>query len=336
MLTPNALAAIDDIKDLRVGDDMEALNEMLGPHIFPAKEDGSDPRLCPKCGAGRLSLKPSRYGPFIGCGNYPDCNYTRQLTQPEGGDAALDGKVLGFDDDGIAVTLKTGRFGPYIQLGEAEGDEKPKRSSLPKGVEAANVDLELALKLLSLPRQVGMHPETKTPVTAGLGRYGPFILHDGTYVNLGSFEDVLNIGLNHAATLLAEKRAGGGKSRFQRAAPTVLKDLGEHPSEGGKIQVLSGRYGPYVTHNKVNATVPKAKKPEDLTVEEAIALLAERIEKGGGKKPARSKAKAAAKPKAAKAGGETAAKPAARKAPAKPAAAKPGAKPAAASKKAKV
>ena len=310
------MAAIDDIKDLRVGDVMEALNEMLGPHIFPEKEDGSDARLCPKCGVGRLSLKPSRFGPFIGCGNYPDCNYTRQLTQPEGSDATLDGKVLGYDDDGVAVTLRMGRFGPYVQLGEAEGDEKPKRSSLPKGVDAATLDLERALQLLSLPREVGTHPETNTPISAGLGRYGPFILHDGTYANLESMEDVFTIGLNRAVTLLAEKRAGGGKSRFQRSAPAVLKDLGEHPGGGGKIQVLSGRYGPYVSHNKVNATVPKSKKPEDLTVEEAIELLNERIAKGGGK-PAR-KGKAPAK----KAKAEKSADPA----PAKKAAAKPAAR----------
>ena len=285
--------AVGEIKDLRVGEVLDALNDMLAPHIFPDKEDGSNPRACPKCGAGQLSLKISgKYGAFIGCGNYPECNYTRQLAQSAGANeaAALDGKILGYDDDGVAVTVRNGRFGPYIQLGEAEGDEKPKRSSIPKGIDAATLDLERALQLLSLPREVGIHPETKTPITAGLGRFGPFILHDGTYANVESIEEVFNVGLNRAVTLLAEKRAGGGKSRFQRNAPQVLKDLGEHPGAGGKIQVLSGRYGPYVSHNKVNATVPKSKKPEDLTVEEAIELLNERIAKGGGK-PARGKAK---------------------------------------------
>lgn len=315
------MAAIDDIKDLRVGEVMEALNDMLAPHIFPEKEDGSDPRACPKCGTGRLSLKPSRFGPFIGCANYPDCNYTRQLTQTDSGEGALDGKVLGFDEDGTPVTLRIGRFGPYVQLGEAEGDEKPKRASLPRGVDAATIDIERALQLLSLPREVGMHPETNTPITAGLGRYGPFVLHDGTYATLESVEDVFTVGLNRAVTLLAEKRAGGGKGRFQRAAPTVLKDLGEHPSEGGKVQVLSGRYGPYVTHNKVNATVPKSTEPAALTMDQAVALLAERAAKGGGGK----RGKAAAKPKAGKsakaeAAGEKAAP--AKKAPAKTAAAK--------------
>ncbi|MBX9684653.1 MAG: type I DNA topoisomerase [Hyphomicrobium sp.] len=335
--------AVGEIKDLRVGDVLEALNEMLGPHVFPAKEDGSDSRACPKCGTGRLSLKiSSQYGAFIGCGNYPECRFTRQLSQTGSEDAALDGKILGYSDDGKAVTLRTGRFGPYVQLGEAEGDDKPKRSSLPKGVDAGTLDFERALQLLSLPREVGIHPETGTPITAGLGRYGPFILHDGTYANVDGIEEVFSVGLNRAVTLLAEKRAGGGNSRFQRQAAQVLKDLGEHPSEGGKIQVLSGKYGPYVSHNKINATVPKAKDPANLTVDEAIALLAERIANGGTKKPARkakaaAKPKAGAKPKAAKADSDaatapkavakTAAKSAGVKAPAaKKAAAKPAAK----------
>ena len=289
--------AIDSIKDLRVGDVLEALNEMLGPHIFPAKEDGSDSRTCPKCGTGRLSLKISgKSGAFIGCGNYPDCKYTRQLS----GEATGGGeRELGFDPDtGLPVVVKAGRFGPYLQLGEGEGDEKPKRSSIPKGIDAATIDFEKALQLLSLPREVGIHPETGTPIMAGLGRYGPFIQHDGTYANVESIDDVFTIGLNRAVTLLAEKRAGKGASRFGRsAAKTVLKDLGEHPGGGGKIQVLDGKYGPYVSWNKVNATVPKGTEPANLSVDEAVRLLQERAAKGGGKKPARGGAKAAAAPK---------------------------------------
>jgi len=295
--------AVDEIKDLRVGEVLEALNEILGPHIFPPREDGADPRTCPACGTGRLSLKISgKYGAFIGCGNYPECRYTRQLADQGNGDAEAampDGKLLGYDPDtGLAVTLRTGRFGPYLQLGEATEDEKPKRASIPKGVDPSSVDLEYALKLLSLPREVGLHPETGKPITAGLGRYGPFVLHDGMYANLESVEDVFSVGLNRAVTLLAEKAAGGGKGRFQRAKPTVLKDLGEHP-EGGKIEVLSGRYGPYVKHGKINATVPNGKEPTALTVEEAIELIAARAAKGG-KKPA--KKAGSAKPAAKKAG----------------------------------
>jgi DNA topoisomerase-1 len=321
-------AAVESIKDLRVGDVLEALNELLGPHIFPPKPDGSDPRLCPKCGTGRLSLKvSSKNGAFIGCGNYPDCKYTRQLT----GEAIAAGgdRELGFDpESGLPVLVKSGRFGPYLQLGEGEGDEKPKRASIPKGIDAATIDFEKAMQLLSLPREIGIHPETGTPITAGLGRYGPFILHDGTYANLDSVEDVFTIGLNRAVTLLAEKRAGKG-GRFGRAAvKTVLKDLGEHPGGGGKIQVLDGKYGPYVSWNKVNATVPKGSEPAALTVDDAVRLLQERIAKGGGKKPARGKA--AAKTKAAKetnaADGDNGTKPAKAKAKAKPKAAKAASK----------
>jgi DNA topoisomerase-1 len=326
------IASVGEIKDLRVGDVLEALNEMLGPHVFPDKGDGSDPRLCPKCGQGRLSLKISgKYGAFIGCGNYPDCNYTRQLTQSDSGEAALDGKVLGYTDDGVAVSLRTGRFGPYVQLGEGNGDEKPKRSSIPKGIDAATLDFEKALQLLSLPRDVGLHPTEGGMITAGLGRFGPFILHDNdgakTYVNLDSIEEVFTVGLNRAVTLLAEKRAGGGKSRFQRNAPKVLKALGEHPSEGGPVQVLEGRYGPYVTHNKVNATVPRGKDPASLTLDEAVALIAERVANGGGKKT--KKAPKAAKPKATKAAKSDKADAAA---PAKRKAAKPAAKKSASAK----
>jgi len=298
--------SVDEIKDLRVGEVLEALNEILGPHIFPPREDGTDPRACPSCKTGRLSLKISgKYGAFIGCGNYPECRYTRQLSDVNGtGDpeaAGPDGKLLGYDPDtGLAVTLRTGRFGPYLQLGEGSEDEKPKRSSIPKGVDAASVDLELALKLLSLPREVGLHPETGKPITAGLGRYGPFILHDGMYANVESIDDVFTVGLNRAVTLLAEK-AAGAKSRFQRAKPAVLKDLGEHPSEGGKIEVLSGRYGPYVKHGAVNATIPNGKDPATLSVEEAIELIAARAAKGPSKKKPVRKAKSEEKP-AAKAG----------------------------------
>ncbi|MBV1694036.1 MAG: type I DNA topoisomerase [Hyphomicrobiales bacterium] len=298
---------VDKTKELRVSDVLDALNELLGPHVFPAREDGGDPRLCPKCGKGQLSLKISnKNGAFVGCGNYPDCRFTRQLSvSAEAGEAAaLDGKVLGMDPEtGLEVTLRNGRFGPYVQLGESQDKEdKPKRSSLPKGWDPSTIDLERALMLLNLPRTVGMHPETKTPITAALGRFGPYILHDGTYVNLASIDEVFEVGVNRAVTLLAEKRAGGGKSRFQRAKPTILKALGDHP-EGGKIEVLDGRYGPYVSHNGVNATVPKGKQPGDLSMAEAIELLNERIAKGGGKprkgKPA-SKKTASTEPKAAK------------------------------------
>ena len=289
-------AAIDDTKELRVSDVLEALNEILGPHIFPEKEEGGDPRQCPACAAGRLSLKVSgKFGAFIGCSNYPECRFTRQLSQTVDGPvgaATADGKLLGHDPEtGLAVTLRTGRFGPYVQLSNTEDSEKPKRSSVPRAYDAEQVDLELALKLLSLPREVGQHPETGKIITAGLGRFGPFVLHDGTYANLESVKDVFTIGINHAVTLIAEKLAGG-KGRFQRTKAKVLKDLGEHP-DGGKMEVLDGRYGPYVKYGKINATVPKGKEPTELTAEEAIQLIAERAAKAPAKKKrAASKSKA--------------------------------------------
>ncbi len=285
------IGAVESIKDLRVGDVLEALNEILGPHIFPPKGDGGDPRQCPVCGEGRLSLKVSgKYGAFIGCSRYPDCRYTRQLSaNGNGADAEAstpDGKLLGYDPEGIPVTLRVGRFGPYLQLGDGSKDEKPKRSSIPAGVDPNSVDLGRALQLLSLPRNIGNHPETGKPITAGLGRYGPFIQHDGMYANLPTVEDVFSVGINRAVVLLAEKKAGRA-GRFQRAAATVLKELGEHPTEGGNIQVLSGRYGPYVKHGDVNATLPRGKAPEALTVEEAVQLIAERVAKGPSKAKAR-------------------------------------------------
>ncbi len=294
--------AVDEIKDLRVGDVLEALNKMLGPHIFPPREDGSEPRTCPACGNGQLSLKISgKYGAFIGCGNYPECRYTRQLTDQNGGDgeaATPDGKLLGHDPDtGLAVTLRKGRFGPYVQLGDGTEDEKPKRASVPRDVDAATLELERALKLLSLPRDVGLHPESGKPIVAGLGRYGPFVLHDGMYANLDSVEDVFTVGLNRAVALIAEK-AAGGKGRFQRAKPTVLKELGEHP-DGGPIQVLSGRYGPYVKHASINATIPNGKDPAAITVEEAVELIAARATKAS-KKPAKKATKKTARKAPAK------------------------------------
>jgi DNA topoisomerase-1 len=316
-------AAVGEIKDLRVGEVLEALNELLGPHIFPDKGDGSDPRTCPSCGNGRLSLKTGKFGAFIGCSNYPECRYTRQFSQngEEPGEAAKpEGKLLGHDPEtGQPVTLRLGRFGHYVQLGDGSDDEKPPRASVPRGWDANALDLERALQLLSLPREVGLHPETGKPITAGIGRYGPFVLHDGTYANVDSIDEVFSIGLNRAVTVLAEKKAGKG-GRFGRAAPReVLKDLGEHPTGGGKIEVLNGRYGPYVTHNKVNATLPKGRDPAALTVDEAVALLAERAANGSGKtrssrgrgKPDRKaeKAEAATSPTAAKARKRAAARP---------------------------
>lgn len=292
--------SVDDIKELRITDVLDALNEELAPLVFPEREDGSNPRICPKCGSGNLSLKLGKYGAFVGCSNYPECGYTRQLGDAANGDdEAGNGengtRVLGQDPyTSEEITLRSGRFGPYIQRGEGK---EAKRSSLPKGWSPATIDHEKALALLALPRDVGKHPESGKMISAGLGRYGPFVLHDGAYANLESIEDVFSIGLNRAVSVIAEKQSRGRGGRNSAAA---LKELGEHPDGGGKIVVRDGRYGPYVNFGKINATLPKGKDPLTVTVEEAVTLIAEKEAKGGGKKPARTKAAPAKKPAAKK------------------------------------
>ncbi|WP_454287391.1 type I DNA topoisomerase [Rhizobium arsenicireducens] len=305
-------AQIEDTKELRVTNVLDALNEALAPLVFPKREDGSDPRICQVCGTGNLSLKLGKYGAFVGCSNYPECSFTRQLSSEGGADAEASGnnepKALGKDPvTEEEITLRSGRFGPYVQRGDGK---EAKRSSLPKGWTPESIDFEKALSLLSLPREVGNHPETGKMITAGLGRYGPFILHDGTYANLESIEDVLSVGLNRAVTVLAEKQSKGPGGRGRTAA--ALKEMGEHP-DGGAITVRDGKYGPYINWAKVNATLPKGKDPQSVTIEEALLLIAEKAGKSGTKKTAAKKApaKAAAKSKAVKtkAADATAAKP---------------------------
>jgi DNA topoisomerase I len=275
--------AVDGIKELRVADVLDALNEELAPLIFPAREDGSNPRACPKCGVGNLSLKLGKFGAFVGCSNYPECNYTRQLGDAANGNgeaAVEDGtKVLGKDPyTGEEITLRSGRFGPYVQRGDGK---EAKRASLPKGWSAETIDHEKALALLSLPRDVGQHPESGKMISAGIGRYGPFVLHDGTYANLENVEDVFSVGINRAVSLIAEKQSKGRAGR-NGGTPAALKSLGEHP-EGGAITVRDGRYGPYVNWAKVNATLPKGKDPASVTFEEALAMISDKAAKGGGK-----------------------------------------------------
>ena len=261
---------IDSIKDLTVSDVIDVLNELLEPLIFPAAEDGSKSKVCPKCQTGELSLKLSNTGAFVGCSSYPECKYTRKLNSTtEDPSADPDGfKELGVDPvSGLVVSLRTGRYGPYVQLDE---EKKPKRTSIPKEWSPDEVDLERALKLLSLPRELDSpHPETGKPIVAAIGRFGPYLLHDGVYANLDSIEEVIDVGINRAVALLAESQ----KNKQQRfKASENLKDLGKHP-DGGTIELRSGRYGPYVKHNKVNAPIPKSIEPNSLTLEQAIELI---------------------------------------------------------------
>ena len=314
--------ALEGTSELRITEVLEAIDDALAPHLYPPRADGGDPRECPVCGAGRLNLKTARSGgAFIGCTNYPECRYTRPLSSPDG-EAPVGDRVLG-EDAGDQISLKTGRFGPYVQRGEAtEEVPKPPRASIPKGWDATTLELDRALQLLSLPRPVGPHPEDGALIEASIGRFGPYVKHGSKYANLPDVDEVFTIGMNRAVEVLAAKQVRGGRG----AAAAPLRELGEHP-DGGPIQIMDGKYGPYVKWAKVNATLPRGVATEDLTVEQALELIAAKAAKspGKGKKPAAKKApaKAAAKTTAAKPATKTAAKkPAAKKASAKKAAPK--------------
>jgi DNA topoisomerase I len=302
------IGAVDEIKDLKISQVIDALDALLAPHLFPPRADGSDPRQCPACGNGRLSLKLSKFGAFIGCSNYPECRYTRPLSLPGDGTAEIPTKKLGEDPQtSLEVTLRSGRFGPYVQLGEAVDGQKPKRAGLPKGTAAEDVDLARALALLSLPREVGRHPEDGEPIRAGIGRFGPYVQHGKTYANLDSPDDVFTIGLNRAVTLIAEKIAKG--PRFRRFGADPGRALGDHPAKGGPIVAKNGRYGPYVSHDGVNATLPRDKTPETVTLDEAVALLDARAERNPPAPNARRRKGKRAAPVAGRGGKRTAKRP---------------------------
>ncbi|KCV80898.1 DNA topoisomerase I subunit omega [Actibacterium atlanticum] len=290
-------AAIAETADLRISEVLEKINDVLAPHLFPPTEDGSNPRICPKCGNGQLNLKTARSGgAFIGCNNYPECRYTRALSvSADSANAELDGKVLGHDGED-EITLRVGRFGPYVQKGEPTEDiPKPPRASLPKGKTAEQLGwtpetltFDQAMMLLNLPREVGDHPEGGM-ITTNFGRFGPYVMHKleseakPVYANVKDASDVFEIGMNRAVELLAEKRANPGR-RGNSAPAKPLKELGEHPDDGGPVNVMEGRYGPYVKWEKVNATLPKDVEPADVTMEMAVQLIAEKAAKKGTKR----------------------------------------------------
>ena len=313
-------AAVGETKNLRVSEVLDKLDEELGPHFFPANDNGGkSPRTCPSCADGRLGLKLGKFGAFIGCSNYPECRFTRKLGVVDPDADAASGanldkpRVLGTDPvSGMDVTLRNGPYGLYLQIGEAVPKTKeapavkPKRASLLKGMTPDDVTLEKALAILSLPRELGPHPEDKEPVLAGVGRFGPYVKHGTKYKSIPADESVLEIGMNRAVALLAEAKVARG-----RAAAKPLRVIGNHPADEAPIELFDGRYGQYVKHGGINATVPRDLKPEELTVDQAVSLLAERAAKGGGKKPKAAKAKKAA-PVAANDAGE---KPKAKKKP---------------------
>ncbi|MFK7875724.1 MAG: type I DNA topoisomerase [Paracoccaceae bacterium] len=302
-------AAIGETSELRITEVLEKINEVLEPHLFPPTEEGVDPRQCTNCGIGRLSMRTARSGgAFIGCSNYPECRYTRPFgpPDPEAEASAIppDGKLLG-EDAGDEIRVFKGRFGPYVQRGPVtEENKKPPRQSIPKEWPPEEVELDRALMLLSLPREIGPHPEDGITVWANIGRYGPYLKHapstsdrGGTNANLEGLDEVWTVGMNRAVQLLAEKVASRG-NRGQAAKP--LKELGEHPSAGGPVNIMKGKYGPYVKWEKINATIPDTVEPDDVTMDLAVQLIEDRAAKTGKKvarKAAPKKKKAAAKKK---------------------------------------
>jgi DNA topoisomerase-1 len=271
-----------EVMDQKPSEITEALDEFLAPWLYPPSKDGSDPRLCPQCGNGRLSLRGGRFGAFVACSNYPNCKYTQKFGQ--GGEQA---QSEGPQDLGNGILLKTGRFGPYVERGD-------KRASIPKDVPADDVTVDVAERLLSLPREIGPHPETGKPITASIGRYGPYLAHDGKYAKLNSTAEVFETGMNAAVAKLADAASAGGRQRGG-ASREPIAVLGKHPASGGEIKVMAGRYGPYVTDGSTNATLPRGKEPKSVTLDEAVRLIDERAAKGPAKKAGRRTARRKAK-----------------------------------------
>jgi DNA topoisomerase I len=309
--------AVEQTRDLKISDVINALDQDLGPHFFPSREDGSDPRVCAACGTGRLGLKLGRYGSFIGCSNYPGCQYTRRLAinpGEEGGETLKEGmRALGHHPDtGEEITVRRGPYGLYVQQGENSDDKKarPKRTSLTRGMDGENLTLDQALGLLSLPREVGLHPETKEKIEAGIGRFGPYVKMGAVFGSLDKDDDVLVLGLNRAVDLLAKKLAS-------------VRTIGPHPNDKDLVTVRKGRFGPYVQHGKTVANLPRGVAMEEISLDDAVTLL---TEKGKALKPrgaAGRKGKAPAKTAAGDASTKTPAlKPAAKSGAPKKAAAK--------------
>jgi DNA topoisomerase-1 len=301
--------AVDQTKDLKISDVITALDQDLGPHFFPPREDGSDPRACPACGDGRLGLKLGRYGSFIGCSNYPNCQFTRRLAIENGedqGETLKEGmRILGqHPDTSEEITVRRGPYGLYVQQGE-NGDAKdkktkPRRTALPRGMDGEQLTLEQALGLLSLPRVIGTHPETRETIEAGIGRFGPYVRMGAVFGSLDRDDDLLAIGINRAVDLIARKMAS-------------VRTLGPHPVGKELVAVRKGRFGPYVQHGKTVANLPRGVMMDDVTLDEAVALLAEKGKQLRPRGAGRRKA-AAAKPEAAPAPSAAAAKPARRRA----------------------
>ncbi len=257
---------VEEVRERRVAEIIDALNEALAPKLFPPREDGGDPRRCPECGEGRLSLKFGRFGAFVGCSRYPECRFTRRLGE-NGGKTEKKDRLLGIDPvTEEEVWLRFGRFGPYVQRGTGDA---VRRISLPRGLAPETVDRDKALALLALPRELGRDPGTGEPILAGINRFGPFLQKGDRYLRLPPGEDVLTIGINRAVDLLA----AAGEKATRRPASGLLRELGEHPRDKKPVQLMRGRFGPYVRHGRTNASLPKGRDPETLELAEAVELL---------------------------------------------------------------
>jgi DNA topoisomerase-1 len=255
-----------EVMDQKPSEITQAIDEFLEPWLYPPREDGSDPRLCPQCGTGRLSLRGGRFGAFVACSNYPECRYTQKFGQ--GGDQA---QSEGPTELGEGIMLKSGRFGPYLERGD-------KRASIPKDVPLEDVTAELAERLLALPREIGLHPETGNMITASIGRYGPYLAHDGKYAKLNSTAEVFETGMNAAVAKLADAASGGGRQRGASREPIAV--LGKHPASGKDVRVMAGRYGPYVSDGTTHATLPKGTQPSAVTLEQAVEWIDAKAAKG--------------------------------------------------------
>src|SRR5579884_4196257 len=274
-----------EVMDQKPSEITQALDEFLAPWLYPPRADGGDPRVCPQCGNGRLSLRGGKFGAFVACSNYPECRYTQKFGQV-GEQAQNDGPT----ELGAGIFLKSGRFGPYVERGEGKEAE---RASIPKDVPLEDLTVDVAERLLSLPREIGAHPETGKPITASIGRYGPYLAHDGKYAKLGSTAEVFETGMNAAVAKLADAASGGGRRQGGSREPIAI--LGKHPASGGEVKVMAGRFGPYVTDGSTNATLPKGTEPSSVTLDEAVRMIDERAAKGPpakkGRKTARKKSK---------------------------------------------
>ena len=264
---------IEAAKDLRVSEVLDKINEILTPHIFPNNDGKKDPRLCHSCNEGILSIRTSRSGSaFIGCSNYPECKFVRPfavITDESINQKSTEG-AIGLDYRGIEIFLKSGRFGPYVQLGNSsEQNPKPKRTSIPKNFETSKITIEIARKLLDLPKVLGNHPSDNEPIHSAIGPYGPYLKHNSVYANIKDLEDFLSIGMNRAVELLSENEK---KNSNSKKASSVLKIIGVHP-EGGDIQLMNGRFGPYIKYKKSNISLKNKDNLEDINLDVALELI---------------------------------------------------------------